>query len=702
MAPEPSGLGPQDLQTRQSAAEAGSGCGPSGSSHSFTPAFYSTQVGPRLGLELNASRICSTPRLTAGQHDAPFRAMHTSSQNGSYSPAISLLGAQGALFHLPSSSGPSLVRGPSSSASALQAAFEQPRSDFRDGNAFGADGSGADVDDVDAALPPCDSAFSAGRRLRAGGDGCLRHSTDGDAAGGLSEMAADAASTAASGTQPLHHTQKISSSTPRAADAGAAAALSGAPHLPNYSFDHRSSSPAAASPDAPSFHPSAIFAAIEQHPNGRAVSATDHALAALLSARGCDDRTITALLLELRDEGAVRSQLHALVDPPVRSCRSPQPQAAAPHTDAPRSSASEAAADARAASRCAEAEALAQSAHPPLDAVLLQLLRGAHRLGSDPLDAVQMALATHAAMPRLDFGQLVRSALCSMCVDGISAPVAWNALVLTEAAAQAAQPVSSSAVAGLATPPSLHGAPQEASAAEQQAFESRIRSAATYSDAAAAAACAGGGAGGEARSSSGNSTSQPRRTHFSSPPPPPGMPAPPHTRSSVASAHGFTREERCISVGLHPSTALIVPAWFSELPTNVATSAIRPPSRTYVALLDEHLRREERMTDRFGHSKPVSTDHLADFLQPADSRPRIDTSLLSARYAMSRGAMLVAWVRLYLYYLSERGSADDAANALLSDLADAACRPQKSTTSQQVSRTELNRLAVEPDWQLEI
>ena len=53
---------------------------------------------------------------------------------------------------------------------------------------------------------------------------------------------------------------------------------------------------------------------------------------------------------------------------------------------------------------------------------------------------------------------------------------------------------------------------------------------------------------------------------------------------------------------------------------------------------------------------------------------------------MARGAMLEAWVRLYLFYLSERGTVEVAANALLSDLASIACSASPS------SAKELRRL----------
>ena len=62
---------------------------------------------------------------------------------------------------------------------------------------------------------------------------------------------------------------------------------------------------------------------------------------------------------------------------------------------------------------------------------------------------------------------------------------------------------------------------------------------------------------------------------------------------------GWTLEACCASVGLDPAVALLVPPWFSEQPpAGVDSSAIRPPIHGYRALLEQHVRRELRITDR--------------------------------------------------------------------------------------------------------
>ena len=90
------------------------------------------------------------------------------------------------------------------------------------------------------------------------------------------------------------------------------------------------------------------------------------------------------------------------------------------------------------------------------------------------------------------------------------------------------------------------------------------------------------------------------------------------------------------------------------------------------------------MAQRFSNSSktPSSVEQLAAFFESKRYEHEV------FQYAMSRGAMLEAWVSSYLVHLTESGSSDDAANLLLDSAATAATKC-KSTALQRVGATEL-------------
>jgi hypothetical protein len=140
-------------------------------------------------------------------------------------------------------------------------------------------------------------------------------------------------------------------------------------------------------------------------------------------------------------------------------------------------------------------------------------------------------------------------------------------------------------------------------------------------------------------------------------------------------------------VGLDPAVALAVPRWFSaQPPVGVDARAIRPPIYGYRALVEQHVRRELRfMQQRAGSVSNQTREGQLKLAFDSDSR---DPVLKSAHYAMSRGAMLEAWARSFLFYLSDQGSSSEAANALLSDIAELAAA-SSSKDLQQLSRSTL-------------
>ena len=333
--------------------------------------------------------------------------------------------------------------------------------------------------------------------------------------------------------------------------------------------------------------------------------------------------------------------------------------------------------DARAAARYADAVAHARGAGSPHDAVLLDMIKGVSRFGADPLDPVQMALATLTVHPQLLLSQLVTQMFHMMAVDGTSAPVAWHELTSALALQRPPQSEASPTPAPTApsraasdvpldppapsSPPAPSGARSTTNQQQQQDLERRLQQAAAQPASSTPPPAAASSA---ARP---RPTPAPRRPHMATPPAAAPAPTPYYTRGSLAST--LTREDRCAMIGLDASTALAIPPWFgAELPSGVATGAVRSPTH-YVTLVEEHVRRELRILERHGDIViPVSLEQLASFFNAVDT----DATLQGARYAMSRGAMLEAWARLYLYYLSERGVGNDAANALLTDLAEAA------------------------------
>ena len=283
------------------------------------------------------------------------------------------------------------------------------------------------------------------------------------------------------------------------------------------------------------------------------------------------------------------------------------------------------------------AEALARSIGPPLDGALLEFMGGVCRLGMDPLEAVRQALNARDYFEHVDFVQLVRQTLCTMLVEGASASSAFaeNGSALSQMA-QAGACMHSSPAAG-ATPRMQRGGLTLAGAATPSIQPGPNHSAGSASP----------GAG------------------------------PPLT-------HTLTLEARCAALGLDPVVALRVPPWFSSaVPAirNVDTSAIRPPLLDYRRLLEQHVRREERQ-------RLVSIGSASSVTQlgVAFNISTLDRVIKSAEYAMARGAMLEAWARSYLTHLFEYGASDDAANALLAEIAETA-RLSSSADFQRLARS---------------